>query len=101
MEFRWNKRKTQRQLLNQKRIPLWKILISTSRLQTVLTGPNTVNDLLKNIRERGLTVDFNIDWFIEAIDNYYVKEANKQSDELIIEIITVSGVAEGLIKQEK
>lgn len=59
-----------------------------------------VNDALKNIREVGSTVEFDIDWFIEALDAYYGDGQGEEADELIADIVVVSGVAGGLIKGE-
>ncbi|WP_342560716.1 hypothetical protein NSQ95_08950 [Psychrobacillus sp. FSL W7-1457] len=59
-----------------------------------------VNDALKNIREVGSTVEFDVDWFIEALDAYYGDGQGEEADELIADMVVMSGVAGGLIKGE-
>lgn len=60
-----------------------------------------VNKALKNIRDgERMTVEFDIDWFIEALDSYYGDGHSGQSEDLIVEILSMSGVAGGLIKEK-
>lgn len=58
-----------------------------------------VNDALKSIRASGMDVEFDIDWFIEALDSYYGDRKDEPSEELIIEIISMTGVAGDMINK--
>ncbi|MCK1999789.1 hypothetical protein MZM54_00145 [[Brevibacterium] frigoritolerans] len=61
-----------------------------------------VNKALKNISYGGrMSVEFDIDWFIEALDSYYGNGDSEEADDLIVEILSMSGVAGGLIKEKQ
>ncbi|MTH54084.1 hypothetical protein GKZ89_11755 [Bacillus mangrovi] len=60
-----------------------------------------MNDSLKAIRESGMQVEFDVDWFIEALDAYYGDGGENLSDERILDIVTMSGVAGEMIQDPK
>ncbi|MBP1083516.1 hypothetical protein ACFFJQ_07005 [Bacillus capparidis] len=64
------------------------------------TKYSIVNEILTNVSNGGQTVDFDIEWFIEALDEYYGDGNDPTSSDKIIEVIAITGVAGGLIKDE-